>query len=343
MKTEQMSRTVQARAASSRHSGLRQLGECIAAVIVPAVAISLIADDLSIFMWTTVAIWVIFTMATNVLVGWSGMLTFGQAAFFGTGAYCVGFLRESSVSVGMLVVLGAAAATVAALVFGILTFRTAGMRFAIMTLVFVQLLHITVSRDQTFGADAGLYPILRSSVFGIDLLSQRAFFWFVVLATFVVCLALRRLYTSSLGFAAFASRDDAVRSVALGLPIRWIRLSLVLLSGLICGIAGALFALQLGSVSPSMLHYEMSAYVVLACLLGGRYHFWGPAIGAVIFVWAQYYLKTLTNASDFWLGLVLLFVVMVRPDGVASLITAVARRVRKPRSAVSDHNHEGAA
>jgi branched-chain amino acid transport system permease protein len=203
--------------------------------------------------------------------------------------------------------------------------------------VFGQLIYLVVFRNDGLGSETGLYPVARSTVLGQDVSDQRTFFWVVVSALTIVAFVLRRIYQSSFGLTLAAMRDDSLRTVALGLPIRWLRLISFVLAGAIAGLAGGLFAQQQGSASPSMLSFALSGHIILICLLGGRFRFWGAAVGAIVFTWAEYHLRSLTDATDLYLGALLLVIVIAMPDGLAKLWDLTMAALRN-RSRTSDRD-----
>lgn len=297
----------------------RQLMETLVVVGLPAVLISLWSDDLALYTWSTVAVYVLFAMGTNVLLGWSGSTSFGQAAYFGLGAYAVALLRDQDLNNVVLLPVAVVAAAIGALLLGSLTLTSTGLRFAVMTLVFGQLVYLIVFQSERLGSETGLYPVQRADILGVETVDQDSFYWLVVGVLAVAVFVLRRVHQSSFGLTLQAMRDDPLRAVACGLPIRWIRLGAFTFAGAVAGLAGGLFAQQQGSASPSMLSFTLSGHVVLICLLGGRLRFWGPALGAVVYTWAEYYLKIITESPDIWLGLLLLVIVIAMPDGLARL------------------------
>ncbi|MCW2674928.1 MAG: hypothetical protein JWP14_3517 [Frankiales bacterium] len=310
---------------------LLQVVQTWGVLLVVGLVVTSTSSTNSLYTWTSCAIYAIFALGANVLFGWGGSASFGQAAYFGTGAYTVALLRHHTVSPLLLVLTGTVAALAIAVVFGVLTLRATGLRFAILTLVAAQLLYLLVFRSTKLGSETGLYPVLRGTAFGTSLEPQKHFFWFVLAVLAVVALVLLRIYQSSFGAALAAVRDDAARAAALGLPVRKLGLLAFTLAGAAAGAAGSLFAAQQGSASPSMLAFTLSGTVVLMCLLGGRHSFWGPVLGATVFTWSQRLLTVHAKAPDLWLGLLLLAIVLLMPEGLVQLRQLVRGRIgRRP-------------
>lgn len=284
-----------------------------------------------LYLFTTAVIYALFAMSTNVLFGWTGMSSFGQAAFFGVGGYTVGLLHEQGLPSIVLVLAGAIVALVAAVVFGVAAVRTTGVQFAMLTLVFAQVLYLLTYRIDALGGENGLPGISRGSFLGVDLGDQTAFWWYVIVIVGMAILVLRRIRLSSLGAAFTAVRDDPVRAAALGIRVRVVRIAAFAIAGALGGLAGSLYGLQQGLVSPSMLFWALSGNVIVMCLLGGLHHFWGPAVGAVGFTILNWFFFNRMDSPSLYVGLVFLLVVVFLPGGIASLAKQAINAVRVRR------------
>lgn len=297
----------------------KAVSDTLPVVAVMGVLVALLADDAQLFLFTTAIIYVLFALSTNLLFGWTGMSSFGQAAFFGAGGYSVGLLRDSGLSPLILLLVAGTAGLVFALVFGVVAVRTSGVEFAMLTLVFAQVLYLLTYRIDSLRGEDGIPGIPRGEVFGIDLGSQQAFWWFVIIVVGICVVALRRIQASSLGASFSAVRDDPLRAAALGVRVRVVRVIAFTMAGAFGGIAGGLFAVQQGLVSPLVLFWALSGNVIVMCLVGGLRHFWGPAVGAITFTLLNWYLFDQTEAPRLYIGLAFLVVVIVLPGGLASL------------------------
>lgn len=292
--------------------------------LVAGVVIPLISSGSGLFVWTTTVIWVLFALATNVLFGWSGMLSFGQAAYLGTGAYTVALLHGSGLSPPLLVLAGGVMAAVFALVFSAMALRTSGVEFAVLTLVFAQVLWLLTFRVVELRGVDGFGRLAGGRALGVDLGDDTNRFLYVLAVVALSAWALRRLQQSSLGAALGAVRDDPLRAAAIGLPVRRLQMTSFAVAGGFSGIAGGLLAQHQGVVTPSLLFWVISGQVIVACLIGGMRWFWGPALGALVVIWANHLLFGRTSSPTLYIGFVLLLIVLVLPGGLSSLGSAVA-------------------
>lgn len=293
----------------------------------------LLLDNVLLYLMTTSIIYVLFALSTNVLFGWTGMASFGQAAYFGVGAYTVGLLRDAQLSPLLLVLLAGVLGAVMAGMLGVLAVRVSGVQFAMLTLVFAQVLYIAALRVPALGGEDGLPGITRGSVFGIDIGGQGRFWWFVIVVVGLGAYGLLRIRRSSLGVSMAAVRDDPLRAAALGIPVRLVRILAFVVAGGFGATAGSLFAMQQGLTSPSVLYWVLSGNVIIMCLVGGLHHFWGPAVGAVVFTILNWYLFSRVSGPLFYVGLVLLVVVVFLPGGLASTVGLVRERFARSEAA----------
>jgi branched-chain amino acid transport system permease protein len=272
-------------------------------------------------------------MALNFLLGFTGVLSFGHAAYFGLGAYGVGmsikFLHLGTLS-GMLV--GIAVGTVAAMLIGALIVKLRGTYFAMVTIAFGQVFYFIAFRwNAVTGGDDGLTGWKRQAIdFGagaLDIRTKDLAFYYFALAIFalaVVVMAL--LLRSPFGRTLLAIRENERRARFLGIPIeRHIWLSFVI-SCLFVSVAGTLYALLNNFVDPRALRWDQSGNFVIMAVLGGMRSFWGPLIGAAIFVVLQDYVSSHTANWMSFIGLFFVLVVLFFPRGVLGIIR---RRVQR--------------
>jgi branched-chain amino acid transport system permease protein len=287
------------------------------------------AGPTGLFLWTTALIYGLFALSTNVLFGWSGMASFGQAAFFGAGAYTVAMLRNSGINSIVVMVIGALVAGVLAALFARLAMRVEGIGFAMLTLVFSQVLFLLTFHLQALGGENGIPSIPRGGVLGLSLGTDDVFWWYAVVVAAASVWALRKLQLSNLGAALRAVRDDPIRAVALGLPVQRLRILAFTVSGLVAGVAGAMYAQQQGLVSSDALGWQLSGEVIIMAVLGGTSIFFGPLFGGVAFTFGSHYLFQNTKTPELYLGLVFLFVVLFMPGGLGSLPSLLRSGARR--------------
>jgi branched-chain amino acid transport system permease protein len=266
-------------------------------------------------------------MALNFLLGFTGVLSFGHAAYFGLGAYGAGMTIKylvPSTPVGMLV--GVLIGTVAAGAVGALIVRLRGVYFAMVTIAFGQVFYFIAFRWNAFtGGDDGLSGWKRVPIHlgfrTIDILNDDKAFYFLVLACFAVAVAIMAaLLRSPFGRTLIAIRENERRARFLGIPVeRHIWLSFVI-SCLFVSLSGTLYALLNNFSDPHNLHWSQSGDFVIMAVLGGMRSFWGPLIGAAIFVVLQDYLSSQTDNWQSFIGLFFVLVVLFFPRGVLGMI-----------------------
>ncbi|HUZ24960.1 MAG TPA: branched-chain amino acid ABC transporter permease [Streptosporangiaceae bacterium] len=284
------------------------------------VAGTLLLGGVNLFTWTTIWIYGLFALSTNVLFGWTGRASFGQAAFFGIGAYFVSFSPMKSWPAPVAVVAAGIVATVAALIVSVVTRRSSGLSFAILTLVVGQVLYEVVNLTGSLGGETGLYGITPGKIGSLNVAaSYRSFALYTIVVVGICVLALSWLRSSYLGLSMAGVRDNARRSGSLGVPVTGIHTVAFCVAGCFAGIAGALFAQQQTTVSSSLLNWSFSGDVVVMCLVGGMYSFWGPALGAALYTWLTTAGFAGSANANLYLGIVLLLVVLVFPGGIAGI------------------------
>jgi branched-chain amino acid transport system permease protein len=270
-----------------------------------------------------------FACAFNLLLGYTKMLSFGHAAYFGSSAYVTGWLATAR-GWGTIeaTLAGVAVATLLGLVIGAIAVRRQGIYFAMITLALSQLVFFVCLQAQFTGGENGLQGIPRGSVFGMIGLGRDLTMYYFVLAIFAAAYVLiHRIVHSPFGQVLRAIRANEPRAVSLGYKVdRYKRVAFVL-SASLAGLAGSLKALVLGFVTLSDVSQGTSGEVILMTLLGGSGTFLGPAAGAVIVVTLQEYLSDLVGA---WVSVIVgaLFVVCVMTFRLG-LVGEIQRRFAK--------------
>jgi branched-chain amino acid transport system permease protein len=270
-------------------------------------------------------------MSVNFLLGYTGVLSFGHAAYFGLGAYGAGMTIRylvPSTSAGLLV--GMLVGTLAGALIGPLIIRLRGVYFAMVTIAFGQVFYFIAFRwNAVTGGDDGLLGWTRLPLnFGfttIDILhNTRAFYYFILVIFAISVGVMAWLLRSPFGRTLIAIRENERRARFLGIPVdRHIWLSWVI-SCCFVGVAGALYALLNNFVDPRALYWTQSGDFVIMAVLGGMRSFWGPLIGAAIFVLLQDYLSSQTQNWMSFVGLFFVLVVLFFPRGI---LGAIRRKV----------------
>ena len=279
---------------------------------------------------TRVLVMALAAMALNFLLGFTGVLSFGHAAYFGLGAYGVGMTIKylvPSTPLGMLV--GVLAGTLAGAAIGALIVRLRSVYFAMVTIAFGQVFYFIAYRwNSVTGGDDGLSGWRRVPLhFGIttlDILGNDKAFYFLVLACFAVAVAaMALLLRSPFGRTLLAIRENERRARFLGIAVdQHIWLSFVI-SCLFVSLAGTLYGLLNNFADPHDLHWSQSGEFVIMAVLGGMRTFWGPLVGAAIFVLLADYLSSHTENWMSFIGLFFVLVVLFFPRG---LLGALRRR-----------------
>ncbi|NYT76582.1 branched-chain amino acid ABC transporter permease [Alcaligenaceae bacterium] len=290
-------------------------------ILAMLVAVPWVAPYFYIFIATEILILGLFAASFNLVFGYTGMLSFGHAAFFGVGAYATAMLLQSlqwpllaclAVSVG--------AGGLLALVIGFLSVRLDQVYFAMLTLAFGMMVFAVVHqwRSVTNGSDGIAGFAVTSFGLGLNLtLGDPAVYYLVVLC--IVVLASTLLYLicrSSFGLILRAIRQNPERVAFCGLNVRSYRLAAFTVAGAFAGLAGGLMAPFLRIASPELVHWSMSAEPVLMTILGGSGYFLGPFFGAGMFVLLETWITSMTHAWMLVLGIVLALMVMFFRRGV---------------------------
>ena len=297
--------------------------------------------EFHLHLLTEILILALFATAFNLLFGYTGLLSFGQAAYFGVGAYATALCLKGVVPSLPLAILAAALASAAlAAIIGYLCVRRDEIYFAMVTLAFGQLVFAVLWRWRgvTGGSD-GIGGIPRTELgvgpLSIDLARTEAYYYFT-LAVVALCLYLIfRITRSPLGLTLRAIRDNPRRVDYLGIPMRRYRLISFVCAGFFTGVAGALFAPYQGTVAPTLADWIGSAEPVMMTLLGGPGVFLGPALGAALFLILK---ETIQVYTDYWplvLGSAVILLVLFLPKGVAHVLLARPSRLRRPAPPVA--------
>ena len=266
-------------------------------------------------------------MALNFLLGFTGVLSFGHAAYFGLGAYGAAMsIKFFAPSTPLAIVVGIVVGTLAAAAIGALIVKLRGVYFAMVTIAFGQVFYFIAFRWNTVtGGDDGVTGWHREPLHlgfaNIDILAHDKAFYYLVLLMFAVAVAIMAaLLRSPLGRTLIAIRENERRARFLGIPVeRHIWISFVI-SGGFAALAGTLYALLSNFTDPRSLHWTLSGNFVIMAVLGGMRSFWGPLIGAAIFVVLQDYVSSHTENWMSFIGLFFVLVVTFFPRGVLGII-----------------------
>lgn len=309
----------------------------LALLATPFVA-SAIGEPFYVTLATRAAILALAAVGLNLALGLGGLVSFGHAAFFGLGGYAAGILathafNQQPLLFGwagtneMLVIwlVSLVICGIVALAIGAISVRTSGVYFIMITLAFAQMIYYFAISWPAYGGEDGLSIYVRNAFPGVNTMAPLGFFLicYGVLAAGLAAFAVLR--DSRFGAALQAARQNPVRVAAVGIEPYRIQVVAFVISGMITGLAGALFADLNRFVSPSMLSWQMSGELIVLIILGGVGRLFGPVAGAMLFVLLEFVLGGLTERWQFFLGLILLGVVLFARGGVIGLLAGKAR------------------
>jgi len=281
---------------------------------------------------TQVLIYGLFALGFNLLYGYTGLLSFGHAAYWGLGAYGTGIAlaKLKIASLWGALAGGLLLAGVGGVVVGFFCLRRRGIYFAMLSLAFAQLLYfIAFHLADVTGGDDGLrgiqVPALSLPGVSLSLESSLAFYYFALALVTLALLALKRILDSPFGAVLQAIRENSDRAVACGYDIRNIKLLSFVFSALFCGLAGGLDALRLAVVPVESLYWTTSGQVVVMTLLGGAGTFFGPFVGAATFLVLEDRLSVFTESWPLFIGLIFMAFVLFLPKGIWGTLLARLR------------------
>lgn len=264
-------------------------------------------------------IFALVASSLNLILGFGGMVSLGHAAYFGAGAYVVAILMYHDIASAWIswpaaVLLGAALA----FLIGLVCLRTRGVYFIMITLAFAQMTYYIFVSLRSYGGDDGL-AITKRSTLGVDLASDTVFYYVCLCLTVLVLLFMHRLINARFGRVLQGIRENETRMLAIGYPVFRYKLVAFVIAGAIAALGGALFANQNYMASPSQLHWMQSGTLMVMVLVGGLGYFFGGVIGAVTLLLLEEILMAYTTHWAFYLGFILLAIVLFLPNGLASL------------------------
>jgi branched-chain amino acid transport system permease protein len=282
----------------------------------------------------------LFACAFNLLLGFTGLLSFGHAAFFGSAAYVAGwFIKAQGWSPELAILAGVLASAFLGLVFGLVAIRRQGIYFAMITLALAQMVFFICLQAPFTGGEDGLQGVPRGTLFGLIPLASDTAMYYVVVAIFVACfLGISRIVTSPYGQVLKMIRENEPRAVSLGYEVDKYKLLAFVLSAALAGLAGALKTLVMGFATLSDVHWSMSGEVILMSLLGGVGTFFGPVVGAGIVISLQ---NLLADKVGAWVTVIIgaIFVICVlafRKGVVGELHAYMDRRRARVNPATRD-------
>jgi len=309
----------------------------LAALFVPA-----LGSRFYTFLANDIIIWALFATSLNLLVGYTGLVSFGHAAYFGIGAYTTGILMKRAALPFLLAFPAAAVLAGAfALVFGTFCVRLTRIYFAMLTLAFAQIVWaICFKWNEVTGGEQGMpevpypdlawmgsLPVLR------DLRTSDHFYLLTVLLVALCLWILHRIVRSPFGRMLTTIRENAERAEFIGVHVRRYELAAFVLAGAFAGLAGGLFGIFNRGVFPDFAYWTKSSEVLIMTLLGGMGTFWGPSVGALALILLNQQIVSYTEYWPFVLGIILVVLLFGFPGGLAGAAELLGRRLSRPRRA----------
>lgn len=305
----------------------------VAALFVPAMG-----SRFYTFLATDVAILALFAVSLNLLLGYTGLVSFGHAAYFGIGAYTCGILMKKAAAPFILAFPAAGLLAGAfALVFGFFCVRLTKIYFAMLTLAFAQIVWaICFKWNALTGGEQGMPEIPYPDLAWMERLPLAGglrtsdHFYLLTVALVVGCLwILRRIVGSPFGRLLTTIRENPERAEFIGVNVRRYELIAFVIAGAFAGLAGGLFGIFNRGVFPDFVYWPKSAEVLIMTILGGIGHFYGPAVGALVLLVLNQQITSYTQYWPFILGTTLIVLLFVFPGGIVGALHDAAARLRR--------------
>ena len=294
------------------------------------------------FIGTQIAIYSLFAMSLNLLLGTTGLVSFGHAAYFGIGSYGCGILMKMlGVPFWLSFPAAGLIAAAFAVVFGFFCVRLTKIYFAMLTLAFAQIVWaICFKWNDLTGGDQGLpdvpFPDLAwlGSLPGFQRFRIGELFYVLTLVLVALCIAvLRRVTDSPFGRVLTSIRENPERAASIGVNVRAYELAAFSIAGGFAGLSGALFGIFNRGVFADFVFWSKSADVMIMTILGGMQHFWGPAVGALVLTLLNQQITAFTEYWPFVLGTILVVLLFAFPGGILGALDAALSRIVKRRDA----------
>jgi branched-chain amino acid transport system permease protein len=281
----------------------------------------------------------IFAMSLDLLLGVSGLVSLGHAAFFGLAGYALAFMTPAGEPVSLWWTLPAAVAgsALAALVIGFFVVRTKGIYFIMVTMAFAQMVFFLFFDNKPLGGSDGIYVNFKPNAGIFDLENKLVFYYFTLALLLLSYVFLRRLLWSPFGRVLAGIRVNEHRMRAMGYGTFGYKLAAFTLAGALAGLAGYLWGAQTGFVNPELMGFHLSAHAMMMVILGGMGNFAGAILGAFAFEYLLHWFKDLPTIGgirmgkhwQMWIGLFIVAIIVLAPRGLLGLVESASRRKEK--------------
>ncbi len=294
----------------------------VAGLLLLPVYTTLSGNVFGLTLLTRIIIYALAAASLNLIMGYGGMMSFGHAAYLGIGGYAVGILAHEGIGSGFIQwPVALVASALFALVIGALSLRTRGVYFIMITLAFAQMAYYVASGLARYGGDDGLTIYKRSDFGGLIDLSNRVQFYYLCLGClFGGIYLIWRIVNSRFGMVVQGLRSNERRMQAIGFPVNRYRLVCFVISGTICGLAGALLANNTDFVSPAAMYWTRSGDLMVMVILGGMGSLFGPVLGTIAFLLLE---EALSQVTEYWaliMGPILLLIVLFARGGIDGML-----------------------
>ena len=280
---------------------------------------------------TELFVWILFAISFDLIFGYTGLLSFGQALFFGLGSYTVTILmRQFSFHTELSLLLSIFIPMLFAWFVGYFSVKLTGIHFVIITIIFAIIGNIIGETWTSFtgGSDGLTFSPrpFRLGLFQINLMDIKGNYYFVLGVVAISYLFLRRMVQSPLGKVFISIRENEERARLIGYNVQRYKLIAFIIAGGLSGLAGGLYSLTLKYAAASYLHWSVSGHAVVYTIVGGMGTLMGPVLGAGIVMSLEHYLINILQATDLVVGIVLVFMVLMAPKGLVGLIQSRFKR-----------------
>ena len=297
----------------------------LAALVVAIAAFPRFAGNYEVRLLQEILIWGIFAMSLDLLMGYTGMVSFGHSAFFGIGGYTAALLLPAYPGVLTALVLPALVAALAALVIGFFSIRVSGVYFIMLTLAFSQMFFAYTFQSSWVGAEDGIVGIPRVAVLGVNTARPWGFHGYLLAVVGLAALFLWSVVRSPFGHVLRGIHENEARMRAVGYAVDRYKLLALVIAGTVAGIAGALYTQLVGSITPSAFFWTTSGEALLMVIIGGTGTLGGAVLGAAAFILLQ---STVSSYTERWmliLGLTFILFVLFAPGGIVGLKSIASR------------------
>jgi branched-chain amino acid transport system permease protein len=291
-----------------------------AVVLLPFVVRPVIAAEIWLFA--------IFGLGLNLLLGYTGLLSFGQATFFGSAAYVAGWLlKHYALNVFLALGIGVAVGALSALLVGYLCVQRSGLYFIMLTFALNQLFFFVAYQwTSVTGGEDGMPGVPRPAFLGIDFRDPMNYYIFVAILFLISLWVMRRVVESPFGKILQAVRENEVRAAAVGYNVPRFKLAAFVIGGAFSGLAGVLYAMLFGIVPLEAIGFVASGNVVFATLIGGSGSLYGPVIGSFVFIWLSESMSVVWERWPLLLGVAFVIVVLFFRGGVVEAWSRLATK-----------------